>query len=383
MMSRRAVHVQRTEHDMPATNGGLTVVCRRVVVAAAIAITCVLVVSAVGSALSARHMNGGFSFLLRPAGVSIPDGWIADVPSDSFLRLIAAGLANTANLALATIPLATCLGLVVGLARLSTNPVASILAAAYVGLFRTTPALLQILIWAALLLQLPSMRSAVSLGDLIFVSQRGLQFPIVVVRDDVSALSMVLGAGAAYVCLSRASLSRIVRLAAGLLAAIAIAWATSAFALERPIRQGLRFEGGGSVSPEFLAVMLGLVFYFGAFIAETVRSSIRSVPYSQTEAAISLGLSRLRALQLVVLPQACRAAIPPLTIQFSSIVKSTSLATVVGYPELFWTIGATVNATGRAPESVLIMMGAYLTLTLLVAGVMELANRHLLRQTVP
>jgi general L-amino acid transport system permease protein len=309
----------------------------QVVVAVALA---ALAAAAIGTArvnLARLNITDGFGFLTHPAGFEIGESWISYSASDSFLRAILAALINTLAVALAGILLATLLGTLVGMLRLSANPLPRLLTGLYVELFRNTPLLLQVLVWAALLLKLPTVPHAVSLGDFLFISRRGIELP---------ALHLSVGG----------------------------------LALDLPVRRGLRFEGGSFITPEFTALLLGLTAYYGAFIAEVVRGGIVAVPRGQWEAAATLGLSKFATMRLIILPQAVRIIVPVVTIQYVSIVKATSLGIAIGYPELFWVISTTINITGHAIEGMVVLMGGYLLLTLSTASGMNLLNARLRRR---
>jgi general L-amino acid transport system permease protein len=309
----------------------------QVVVAVLLAALAAATLATVRINLGRLNVTGGFAFLTRTAGFEIGESWIAYNSSDSFLRAIVAALVNTSSVALASILLATLLGTLVGTMRLSGNPLLRLLTGLYVEVFRNTPLLLQILVWAALLLRLPPASHAFSLGDLVFISRRGVEMP-------------------------------------------ALHFGQGGVAIDLPERHGLRFEGGTSVTPEFTALLLGLVAYYGAFIAEVVRGGILAVPRGQWEAAVTLGLSKFTTMRRVVLPQAVRIIIPVVTIQYISIVKASSLGIAIGYPELFWVISTTINITGHAVEGMVVLMVGYLLLTLSTAGAMSWINASLRRR---
>ncbi len=334
--------------------------------------------------LARQNMATGFGFLLRPAGMQIGESVIAFEPTDSFAWAMLAGLVNTLRVSVAAIALATALGTAVGVLRLSGNPLLRAITTAYVELFRNTPLLLQILFWSALLLQLPGVRQAISLGDWAYLSQRGLQLPAVVVQG-----SPWTAAGAAAACgaLAAAWLRRrgaAAMLAAGLAAAVLAACAALAaqggLGVDRPVRKLFGYSGGMTLSPEFCALLAGLVAYTGAFIAEIVRGGILAVPTGQWEAARSLGLRNAAILRRIVLPQALRVILPALTSQYAAIIKNSSLAVAIGYPDLFWAVSTAINVTGHAIEGVLALMAGYLALTLGAAGAMNAWYARMLRQ---
>ena len=287
--------------------------------------------------LERPNLATGFGFLLRPAGMQIGESAIPFEPSDSFAWAVLAGLVNTVRVAAVAIVLATVLGTAIGIMRLSGNLLLRAITAAYVELFRNVPLLLQILFWSALLLRLPPVRQAIDLGGVLVLSQRGLQMP---------ALHLA-------------------------------GWSVE---VEWPVRKLFGYAGGMTLSPEFCALLAGLVAYTGAFIAEIVRGGIAAVPEGQREAARSLGLHDGTILRLVVLPQALRIIVPPLTSQYTGIIKNSSLAVAIGYPDLFWAVSTAINVTGHAVEGVLVLMALYLCLTLATAGSMNLWYGRMLRR---
>ncbi len=334
--------------------------------------------------LARQNMATGFGFLLRPAGMQIGESVIAFEPTDSFAWAMLAGLVNTLRISVAAIALATVLGTVVGVMRLSSNPLLRAITSAYVELFRNTPLLLQILFWSALLLKLPGVRQAISLGDWAYLSQRGLQLPALLVQG-----SPWPAAGAAVVSglLAAASVRRrgaAPMLAAGLAAAVLAAFAAMAaqggLDVDRPVRKLFGYSGGMTLTPEFCALLAGLVAYTSAFIAEIVRGGILAAPSGQWEAARSLGLHNGAILRRIVLPQALRVILPALTSQYAAVIKNSSLAVAIGYPDLFWAVSTAINVTGHAIEGVLVLMAGYLVLTLGTSGAMNEWYARMLRQ---
>jgi general L-amino acid transport system permease protein len=289
--------------------------------------------------------------------------------------------------ALAAIVIATILGTTIGIMRLSGNPLLRGLTSVYVEVFRNTPLLLQILFWSAILLKLPAVRQAISLGDWAFLSQRGLQIPALVLQGDLAALSPAIAAAAC----GGIAVGFVVRRrgpAASLCAGFAVGLATlpgvllwhGALGIEYPIRKLFGFSGGLTLTPEFCALLAGLVAYTGAFIAEIVRGGILAVPGGQWEAARSLGLRDATILRRIVLPQALRVILPAMTSQYVGIIKNSSLAIAIGYPDLFWAVSTAINVTGHAIEGVAVMMVGYLALCFATSGAMNVWYARLLRQ---
>jgi general L-amino acid transport system permease protein len=356
----------------------------------------VVVVSAIwliGNAQDALGRLGvatGLGFLIQPAGFDIGEAPIAFSSSDNFLRAYAVGFLNTMKVSLIAIVLATLIGAAVGLARLSSNSLIRWLASAYVELFRNTPQLLQLIVWYTLITGLPGPRQAISFGDVLFVSNRGLVFPW---PADVEAFGSMLAACLAA-CMMAALLCRFAdnryrrtgrdmpalrRTAFALIPLVLLAaWllAGAPTSISMPELRGFNFRGGMTVSPEFLAMLLGLSLYIGAFIAEIVRAGIHAVPRGQLESARAIGLRPWHRYSRIVLPQALRVMIPPATAQYVSLIKNSSLGVAIGYPELFNINNSIITLTGRAVEAIGIMMTIYLSISLGVALIMNLYNRH-------
>ncbi|WP_439579536.1 amino acid ABC transporter permease [Elioraea sp.] len=340
-------------------------------------------------ALRARGIASGFGYLGQEAGFGIGETLLLDyAPSDTYLRAFLVGLINTLRVSLLSIVAATLIGLVFGLMRLSSNLGVAKLAAAYVELFRNTPQLLQIVFWYAVMTRLPGPRQALSPGADVYLSNRGLKLPWPVPHDGFTwAFAALLLGVAGAVLLTR--WARRVQARTGARPAIGpwrlalilglplLAWAVTGAptALERPALRGLNFTGGVTMSPEFIALFLGLALYTGAFIAEIVRSGIQSVGRGQVEAARSLGLDQGQIYRLVLLPQALRVMIPPTAGQYVSLTKSSSLAVVIGYPDLVNVSNTTLNQTGHVVEALLLMSVVYLLISFSIAAAMNLYNR--------
>lgn len=351
------------------------------------------------SDMRARGLAPGLGFLGQTAGFGIGEG-PAFRSTDSYGRALVVGLANTLRVAIAGIVLATGLGFVVSLARLSRNPLLVGLSRAYVDALRNTPVSIQLLLWIGLLRTLPPIGRAVTLGAAptaeassrawVLVSLKGaaIAWPARLPGTSgwVAVLAGLIGAG--YVLRRWRSAvrertgasTRHLRWQAGLATiGVVIAWAAfgSPFAWDLPRVDGpFRYAGGYVATPEFAALLFGLVVYTGAFIAEVVRSGIQSVGAGQREAARALGLHDGDVLRLVVLPQALRVMIPPLTNQYLNLAKNSSLAIVIGYPDLF-SIGQTVgNQTGQFVAVVGIVMLIYLSISVVTSIVLNAYGRH-------
>lgn len=280
----------------------------------------------------------GFAFLWQRAGFDIGDSLIAFNATHSYGRAFLVGLLNTVSVAAVAIVASLVLGGGVGLGQLARNPLLARLCEAYVELFRNVPLLLQVLIVYVLLIgRLPLPHEAWSLGPDIWLSKSGLALP----WPNMSEAGLIL---------------------------------------ERPQLGRFTFSGGAMLTPEFLAVAAALTLFTAAYIAETVRGSVQSVSRRQREAALALGLSDGQSMRFVIWPQALRSMIPPLANQMLNLIKNSSLAVAVGYPDLVAVADTTLNQSGHAVECIAIIMAVYLTLSLLTAAIMGGWHARLLRK---
>jgi general L-amino acid transport system permease protein len=339
--------------------------------------------------LRRQNIASGFGFLDREAAFGIGESLIAYSPADTYARAFLVGLLNTLYVAGLGVVLATILGTVMGLARLSGNWLIRKLAQIYVETFRNIPLLLQLFFWWGLLREgAPAPRQAWQPLPDVLVSNRGIVFPVP--SPDPAHVWMLLAMGigvAATIAIFRWARQRQARtgqqfptgwvglgLVVGLPLAVFLA-AGAPLDLDRPELKGFNFSGGHAVSPEFAALLLGLVVYTGTFIAEIVRAGILAVSHGQSEAAMALGLKPGQRMRLIVLPQALRVIIPPMTSQYLSLTKSSVLAVAIGYPDLFSVAGTTINQTGQAVEGIAMIMAVYLTISLIISLLMNLYNR--------
>lgn len=340
--------------------------------------------------LESRGIATGFGFLQQEAGFGIGLTLIEYDETFSYGRTFVVGLLNTALVSVLGIIFATILGFIMGIARLSSNWLVSRFAAIYIETFRNIPLLLQIFFWYFAVLQaLPSPRQSMSLGEAIFLNVRGLYFPAPVFEQgSVYVLtafiigviaSILIGIWAKNKQRLTGQQTPMGRIAFGLcfaLPAVVYFLSGSPISAEYPVLKGFNFRGGISIIPELAALFIALSIYTASFIAEIVRSGINAVSHGQTEAAMSLGLPRSRTLKLVVIPQALRIIIPPLTSQYLNLTKNSSLAMAIGYPDLVSVFaGTTLNQTGQAIEIIAMTMGVYLTLSLLTSALMNIYNR--------
>jgi general L-amino acid transport system permease protein len=342
--------------------------------------------------LEARGITTGFGFLGNTAGFGILQSLIPYNETDTFGRTFVVGLLNTLLISVLGIILATLLGFVIGVARLSKNWLVSRIATVYIETFRNVPLLLQIFFWYfSVLRTLPSPRQSVNLGDLAFLNVRGFYIPKPLFEEGFGyvlwalLLALILSWGVRRWAHRRQELTGQIfpvwlsSLALILLLPLATFWLVgSPLAWSLPSLQGFNFSGGLTVLPELAALLLALTIYTAAFIAEIVRSGILAVSHGQTEAASALGLSTTRTLRLVIIPQAMRVIIPPLTSQYLNLTKNSSLATAIGYPDLVSVfMGTTLNQTGQAIEVIAMTMGVYLVISISTSVLMNVYNRKM------
>lgn len=340
--------------------------------------------------METRGISTGFGFLDEAAGFGIVMSLIPYNETMSYGRTFVVGLLNTLLVSVLGIILATVIGFIMGIARLSSNWLVAKLAAAYVEIFRNIPLLLQIFFWYfAVLRNVPSPRQSLAVGDTFFLNNRGFYLPEPVFLDGFGFVATVFGlAVVAAIVIERWAFKRRERtgqtfptwrvnlLLVFVLPLLLYFLLGSPLSWEYPELRGFNFSGGIAVIPELAALLVALSIYTGTFIAEIVRSGILSVSHGQTEAAHALGLRRGLTLRLVVIPQAMRVIVPPLTSQYLNLTKNSSLATAIGYPDLVAVfMGTTLNQTGQAVEVVAMTMAVYLTISLLISLFMNIYNR--------
>ena len=342
--------------------------------------------------LDAQKITSGFGFLDNTAGFGINQSLIAYNESDTYARVFFVGLLNTLLVAVIGIVLATILGFVVGLARLSRNWLVARLAGGYVELIRNLPLLFQLLFWyLAVLGTLPGPRQSISLFGEIFLNNRGIIVPAPVAGEGTGAVIAVVALSVIAATVLRVwAKRRQMRTGrqfplfwAGLALVIGpplVALVALGFPIrfESPELRGFNFVGGVRLLPEFIALLVALTTYTAAFIAEVVRAGVLAVPRGQTEAAFALGLRRGLALRLIVVPQALRVIVPPLTNQYLNLTKNSSLAVAVRYPDLFAVFaGTALHQTGQAIEIIAITMAVYLGISLITSALMNWYNARI------
>lgn len=330
-------------------------------------------------ALNDRGISTGFDFLSDPAGFAISESVIPFGPDHTVAGAFLAGLANTLYVSIAAIILATVLGALVGLARMSPNRLLSVLAGLYIEIFRNTPQLIQIIFWYTFLIMLPSVREAFDFGGGVYLSNRGLILPWLAdpTAGGLSAAGLACGFIAAliFLCLPgrRRWRGKVISLCL-VLPIVVLATCIVIFGISRPALTGFNFNGGVAVSPEYLALFLGLGCYIAAFIAEIVRAGLTSVDKGQVEAARSLGLPESKVLFSVRIPQSLRVIVPMAAAQYISLVKNSSLGVAVGYPELFNVSNSLATLTGQAIECVAIMGVLYLLTAIAMSALANAFN---------
>jgi len=352
------------------------------------------IVSNARANLENQHIAAGFGFLRNNAGFDVNQTLISYTGSDTFLRVFVVGLLNTLVVSVVGIVFATVIGFIVALCRLSPNWLLSRVGEIYVEVIRNLPLLFQILFWyLAVLAALPNPRQSISLLGIAFLSNRGLVVPSPIGQGGLGPFLAVLALGivASLVLRFHARRAlfqegRMIRIWPYVLGALfGLPLATMLvfglpFTFELPQLRGFNFAGGSRIIPEFVALTVALSTYTAAFIAEIVRAGILSVHKGQMEAGSSLGLSRGATLRLIVVPQAMRVIVPPLTNQYLNLTKNSSLAVAIGYPDLVSVFaGTSLSQTGQAIEIIAMTMGVYLLISLLTSAVMSVYGWHVSR----
>jgi general L-amino acid transport system permease protein len=336
--------------------------------------------------LATQRITSGFDFLNHTAGFDVSQSLIPYSGSDTYTRVFLVGLLNTLLVSVIGVFFATVIGFMVALGRLSPNWLLSRVSGAYVELIRNLPLLFQILFWyLAVLAALPGPRQSISLFGSFFLNSRGLMIPKPVGESGLApfllailvaiVISLVLQRYAHRQLFEKGRSITIWPYVIGMLIGLPLLTALifgAPLSFEVPVLRGFNFAGGLGVIPEFVALTVALSTYTGAFIAEIVRAGILSVHKGQMEAGASLGLSRGQTLRLIVVPQALRVILPPLTNQYLNLTKNSSLAAAIGYPDLVSVFaGTTLSQTGQAIEIIAITMGVYLTISLVTSAIMS------------
>lgn len=341
--------------------------------------------------LSNQRIASGFGFLEQTAGFGINQTLVQYSESSSYGRALLVGVLNTLAVAAVSIFFATIFGFLVGIGRLSKNWMIRKVCTVYVEVTRNLPLLFHILFWyLAVLALMPAARNSYSIFGEIFINNRGVYIPKIIFGDgSLIALVGFALAVVGVVVLKKWATARQLRTGqqfptfltslALLIVVPFIGLAIAGFpiTIEAPVLRGFNFVGGSRLLPEFAALAIALSVYTGGFIAEIVRAGIKAVSYGQSEAAASLGLKPSVATRLVVIPQALRVMIPPMTSQYLNVTKNSSLAAFIGYPELVQVFaGTTLNQTGQAIEIIAMTMGIYLVISLTTSLFMNWYNQR-------
>ncbi|TMJ22910.1 MAG: amino acid ABC transporter permease [Alphaproteobacteria bacterium] len=363
----------------------------QVVVVALVGLLAWFLVSNTVENLQRQKIASGFHYLEREAGFEIGDTMIAYSPASTYARAILVGMLNTLKIAVLGIIMATILGTAIGVGRLSPNWLLARVCEGYVEMFRNVPLLLWLfLIYKLISEAFPGPRQAINVLNSFFLSNRGLYFPVPVADPIHKWMGVALLVGiAAAVVVKRWAKKRqdatglpfpTIKASIGLIVGLPLLiWLLGGAPhhMSWPELKGFNFEGGTVIQPEFTALLVGLVLYTSAFVAEIVRSGILALHKGQTEAALAIGLSRGHVMRLVLLPQALRVIVPPMTSQYLNITKNSSLAIAIGYPDLVASVNVTINQTGQAIENILIIMAAYLTVSLSISAFMNWYNKRI------
>jgi len=340
--------------------------------------------------LQKQSIATGFGFLKKEAAFEIGESLIPYSAADTYIRALLVGALNTIKVSFVGIVVTILLGTIIGVARLSTNWLLAKLSAIYIEVMQDLPILLQLVFWYAIFYEsLPPPSEALCPGAGVYLCKRGVAFTVPEAHPAHAymLIAFLLGCVAAYFIrrwarkrqektgqyfpVFRASLALILGLPL-------IVWlaAGSPMKMDAPKLTGFNFEGGLTVSPEFMALLLGLVLYTSAFVAEVVRAGIQSVGKGQREAAMSIGLRPTQVLNLVILPQALRVIVPPLTSQMLNLTKNSSLAVAIGYPDFVSVANTTINQTGQSIEGVALIMAVYLVFSLSTSAFMNWYNKR-------
>jgi general L-amino acid transport system permease protein len=341
--------------------------------------------------LDARHIATGFGFVSQSAAIPIGESLLDFVPSVStYGRALVIGVLNTLKVAVVGVVLATILGTLVGIGRLSPNWLLSRITAVYVEVVRDIPVLLQLFFWYGLLQSLPAPRRAFHPIVGVFLSNRGITLPVIDWRQTHLFVLLALVVGIVATVMLNRRANRVQEATGqrprvwqtGLLLVIGLpllVWIAlgANVSFDVPAQHGFNFSGGIIITPEYSAMLIGLVVYTATYIAEIVRSGIQAVPQGQWEAAGALGLRRGPVMRRVVLPQALRVIVPPMTSQYLNLIKNSSLAVAIGYQDIYSIANTTLNQTGQAIEVILIIMLVYLTFSLSISLFMNWYNKRI------
>ncbi len=357
-----------------------------VVIVAVVFFVCMLSGN-VSENLAARHIRSGFAFLVNSAGFDIGESLVAFQSTDAMWHAFVVGMINTVRVSIFSIFSALVLGVVVGLMRLAEHPILRALGTAHVEIYRNIPLIIQLFaIYLVITELLPVSDDALHFGQWALLSKAGLQ--VAVPQEGTSAILFSFVIAVLFFMLVRErclkNMTELVASLVGIGAAFfsfVITWISFGFVggWSKPVIEGFSIEGGAALSPEFLALWVGLTFFTSASIAEIVRAGVLAVPRGQWNGALSLGMTKSQVVSYVIFPQSMRLAIPPLASQFMNLTKNSSLAVVIGYPDLVAVGNMSINSTGQALEVIVIIMTVYLVLNLVISVCMNALNARVLQ----
>ena len=363
----------------------------QIVTAAFVAFIGYYLISNVQTNMEKQSIASGFGFIEKEAAFEIGESLIEYSAADTYGHALLVGVLNTLKVSFIGMILTTILGTIIGVCTLSSNWLISKFGTMYVELFQNIPVLLQLFFFYALFYEIfPPPRQALNPVNGVFITNRGIDFPVPAPDPAWGYIGLAFVAACIVIWLvNRWAVKRQERsgqqfptfwVGLGILFVLPLlTWILNGAPtqMDVPVLKGFNFQGGRNISPEFSALLIGLVLYTASFIAQIVRAGIQSISHGQTEAAMSIGLKPGLVLKLVIFPQALRVIVPPLTSQLLNLTKNSSLAVAIGYPDFVQVAGTTINQTGQAVEGVAMMMVVYLTFSLLTSAFMNWYNKKI------
>ena len=349
-----------------------------------------IIVSNTMANMEARGIKSGIGFMGETAGFDILMSLIPYDATHTYGKTFVVGLLNTILVSVIGIFFATVIGFIMGVAHFSHNWLISKSSTIFIETFRNIPLLLQVFFWYfAVLSSLPSARQSLSIGEALFLNVRGLYLPDIIGDEGSGIVYIAVAIAIAAIFTLRRFAKKhqeqtgnqlpVIRISLAIfigLPLLAILVMGVPFHWDFPVLKGFNYRGGITIIPELIALALALSIYTGAFIAEAVRAGVQSVPHGQTEAARSIGMNEKQIMKLIIVPQAMRVISPLLNSEYQSLVKNSTLATAIGYPDLFTVfVGSTLNQTGQAIEIVFMTMAVYFTINMFISVFMNLFDK--------